>query len=107
MSNAKTACRPTVVIILLVVEAVPPKVHVRESVVAFDPSVVGLLRMVTVQVVLVPARSAAPHVSAVIVKFVASVMDGAEHPVAVAVPAFVSVKIWVAEFAATSTSPKS
>ena len=72
---------------------VPPKVQVRESVVALAPAVVGFPRMMTVQVALAPARSFVLQLSVVIVKLVVSAIEGAEHPVAVAVPEFVRVKV--------------
>jgi formaldehyde-activating enzyme involved in methanogenesis len=92
---------------LAVVDAVPPNVHVRESVVAFAPAVVGFPRTSTVQVALEPARVFVPQLSVVIVKFVVSEIEGAEHPVAVAPPEFVSVKVWVVEFDPTLMFPKS
>lgn len=92
---------------LLVVLAVPPNVHVRDRVVASAPCAVGFARTVTVHVVLEPARFAAPQVSAVIVKFVTSVIEGAEQPVAVAAPELVRVNTCVPEFDPTSMFPKS
>jgi hypothetical protein len=47
----------------------------------------------TVQVAEEPARSAVPQLSVVIVKFVESPRDGAEQPVADAVPEFVRVNV--------------
>jgi hypothetical protein len=85
----------------------PPKVHVRERVVDFAPAEVGFPFTVTVQVAPDPARFAVPQVSAVIVKFVTSVIEGAEHPVADAVPALVKVKTWVPDEEPTFTFPKS
>jgi hypothetical protein len=86
---------------------VPPKVQVRERVAVFAPVEAGFPRTITVQVALAPARLPVEQLSVVIVKFVVSLMVGAEHPVAVAVPAFVSVKVSVAEFDPTFTLPKS
>lgn len=79
----------------------------RERVVDFPPEVAGLPFTVTVQVPPVPVRSAVPQVSAVIVKFVTSVIEGAEHPVAEEDPAFVRVKTWVPDEEPTLTFPKS
>ena len=90
-----------------VLEAVPPKVHVLERVAVFAPAVVGLPRTMTVQVALAPARLFVLQLSVVIVKFTASSIEGAEQPVAVAVPEFVRVKVWVAELLPTFTLPKS
>ncbi len=104
--HAREAAVPVTVIWFVVVEAAPPKVQVLERVVDLAPTVVGFPWTVTVQVPLVAARSAVPQVSAAIVKFVASVMDGAEHPVADAPPVFDKVKIWVAEFDPMFTPPK-
>jgi hypothetical protein len=84
---------PVTLISFVVVDAVPPNVHVRERVAVFAPSVVGFPRTITVQVALAPARLFVLQLSVVIVKWVVSLMLGAEHPVAVAVPEFVSVKV--------------
>jgi hypothetical protein len=105
--QAKLAVVPVTVIWFAVVEAVPPKVQVRERVAVFAPAVVGFPRTITVQVALAPARLFVLQLSVVIEKFVVSLIVGAEHPVAVAVPAFVSVKVSVAEFDPTFTLPKS
>jgi hypothetical protein len=77
----------------VVVVAVPPKEQVRERVVACAPAVVGFPWTMTVQVAEEPARSAVPQLSVVIVKFVESPRDGAEQPVADAVPEFVRVNV--------------
>jgi hypothetical protein len=95
------------VIWFAVVVAVPPNVQVRESVAVFAPVEVGFPRTITVQVALAPARLFVLQLSVVIVKWVVLEIVGAEHPVAVAVPAFVSVKVSVAEFDPTFTEPKS
>jgi hypothetical protein len=105
--QARLGATPVTTIWLVVVVAVPPKVQVRERVVAFEPAVVGLPRTRTVHVALDPARSFVAQLSVVIVKFVVSATEGAEHPVAVAVPALVRVKVWVEEFEPTFTFPKS
>jgi hypothetical protein len=105
--QAKEGARPVTVIWFAVVEAVPPNVQDRESVAVFAPEVVGFPRTMTVQVALAPARSLVPQLSVVIVKFVESLIVGAEQLVAVAVPEFVSVNVSVAEFDPTFTFPKS
>ena len=81
--------------------------HVLASVVAWLPAEAGRARTTTAHVAPGLARGLVPQPSLVIVKFVESVRVGAEHPVAVAVPEFVSVNVFVAEFVPTSTSPKS
>jgi hypothetical protein len=65
--------------------------------------------MRTVHVALEPARVFVPQLSVVIVNSVGlvPVSIGAEHPVAVAVPEFVRVKVWVPESSPTLTFPKS
>jgi hypothetical protein len=73
----------------------------------FAPVEVGFPTTVTEQVPLVAARSVPPQVSVRIVKFVASEIIGAEHPVAAAPPVFESVNVWAVEFAPTFTPPKS
>jgi hypothetical protein len=81
------------VIWFVVVVAVPPNVHVRDSVAVFAPAVVGLALTSIVQVVEPPARSAVPQPSEESVKFVGSEIVGAEQPVAEAPPEFVRVNV--------------
>jgi uncharacterized membrane protein YagU involved in acid resistance len=78
---------------LVVVVAVPPKVHVRDRVVVFAPAVVGFAFTSIVHVALDPARSLVPQVSDESVKFVESEIVGAEQPVAEAPPEFVRVNV--------------
>jgi hypothetical protein len=105
--HAREAEVPFTRIWFAVVDGVPPNVQVRDRVVDFAPFVVGFPFTVTVQVAPAPASVPAPQVSAVIVKFVVSVIEGAEHPVAVAVPEFVKVKTWVPDEEPRLIFPKS
>lgn len=61
----------------------------------------------TEQVAFEPERSLVLQPSLVMVKFVASVIEGAEQPVAAATPVFVRIKVCVAELDPTFTVPKS
>jgi hypothetical protein len=90
---------------LVVVVAVPPKVHVRERVAVFVPVAAGFAFTSIVQVADPPARSLVPQPSLESVKFVESEMVGAEQPVAEAVPEFVSVNVWFEELDPTLIFP--
>ncbi len=80
-------------------------VQVLESVVAWVPALAGFARTLARQ--LPPATmSFVPQVLATRVKFVASVMDGAEHPVAGLFPELLNVKLIGAEFDPTLMVPK-
>jgi hypothetical protein len=89
------------------VVAVPPQVQARERVAVFTPVVPGFAWMRTVHVAFDPARSLVPQLSVAIVKFVVSSIVGAEHPVAVDPPEFVSVNVWSEELLPTLMAPKS
>jgi hypothetical protein len=105
--QAREGSTPVTMIWLVVVEAVPPKLQVRESVVACAPAVAGFPFTVTVHDPVSAIRSEVPQVSAVIVKFVVSVTLGAEQPLADADPVFERVNTWVPESEPTLTFPKS
>jgi hypothetical protein len=91
---------------LVVVVAVPPKVHVRDRVAVFVPVAAGFAFTSIVHVAPEPARSLVPQPSLESVKFVESEIVGAEQPVAEAVPEFVSVNVWFEELDPTFTLPK-
>jgi hypothetical protein len=92
----------------VVVEAVPPNVQVRDRVAVFAPLVVGFAFTSIVQVAPEPAKSAVPQPSEESVNSVGSAPPrvGAEHPVAEAVPEFVSVNVWFEELDPTLMFPK-
>jgi hypothetical protein len=105
--QAREGTTPFTRIWFVVVEATPPKVQVRERVADFAPAVVGLPLTLIVQVAPEAARFAVPQVSDERVKFVASLIVGAEHPVAAAAPELVKVNEKLLELAPTSIFPKS
>jgi hypothetical protein len=98
---------PVTIIIFEFVEAVLPTVQVRDKVVGWAPEERGFPRMLTVHVPPDAVRFAVPQVSVRIVKFVVSVIEGGEQPVAAAPPEFVNVKVWVEELNPTLIGPKS
>ena len=83
----------------------PPTVQVLESVAVFAPVVVGFARMSTVQVPPPDATFAVVQLSVTIEKSVVFEREGAEHPVAFAVPEFVSVNVTLEEFVLMRTFP--
>jgi hypothetical protein len=105
--HARTGSTPVTRIWFAVVEAVPPKVQVRERVAVRAAAEVGCALMTTVQVVELPAKVFVPQLSVVISNSVGFVppRDGAEHPVAVAVPELVRVNVWVEESVSTAMFP--
>jgi hypothetical protein len=103
--QAREGSTPVTAIWFVVVVAVPPKVHVRERVAVFAPAVVGLAFTSIVHVPHEPGRSAVAQPSEESVKFVASEIVGAEHPVAEAVPEFVRVNVVLAELDPTLMFP--
>jgi hypothetical protein len=89
-----------------VVEAVPPTPQVRVRVATAAPRVWGLARMETSQVE-VGGRLVVVHVSVTMVKSVVLSSAGAEQLIALAVPEFARVRVWLEEWLPKLTFPKS
>jgi hypothetical protein len=106
--QAKFGEIPVTVIWLAVVVIVPPSVQVLLSVAVLAPTTVGAALTAMVQVALPPARVLVPQLSLESVNSLGLVpaSTGAEHPVAVAVPELVRVKVWDAEVAPVLIDPK-